>query len=329
MNLFKLFNDLIPPSEDDTFQFSAAIIPRFSNHRIGKDKLENPSLLISSLSQERSSVSLDLKLQNVSVFFDLNCKIRQNNDEFERSFTTLNFIGHDNSLKQYFLKLCTSLVQNLGNFPSRGEVLKEVTNFIELFRLAAEAQTKTIQGLWAELFLIAESKDPVNLLRHWHTLPEEKFDFSNGEERIEVKSYSGDLRIHSFSIDQLNPPTKTKTIIASTLVKQAVSGKSVEVLQAEIEFRIALNFELLERLRFQIALTLGNSIVESWKIKFDHHLALDTLRFYRVDDIPKIEISTVPRFVSDVRFKSDLSNVTSVLSTNEIQANGGLFASLF
>lgn len=326
MKLFELFNTIKQPSENDNFQFSAIPIPEYSNHRIAKDKNDNPTLLISISTEGARTIIANLKIQNVSVLFDIKCKIQQNGNLIERPFTAVCFIGKDISLKKYFLKLCSSLVGDLGNTPTHNEVRKEITRFIELFRLATEPPTKTIQGLWAELFLISECKQPANLVRCWHSIPEEKFDFNNGEERIEVKSSASTLRIHNFSLDQLHSPTDTRTVIASVFVRQASTGKSIATLSNEISERIA-DIELTEKVQLQIALTLGKTISDSMKLKFDFEFAKDSLRFYRAQDIPKIAIENIPNFVSDVRFKSDLTDINSI-NPNDIAGDGGLFDSI-
>ncbi len=327
MNLLGTFNTIIAPRENDKFQFSAIPIPEFDNHRIAKDKSDNPTLLISVSNQQGRTIAANLKLLNVSVLFDIKCNIQQSGNLIERNFTAVCFVGKDNSLKKYFLRLCSTLIEDLGNTPTQEGVRKEIIRFVELFRLATEPQTKTIQGLWAELFLIAESKEPANLVRCWHCIPEEKFDFNNGEERIEVKSSGSGLRIHTFSLDQLHSPTDTKTIIASVFVKQASTGKSISELQNGISVRLAAEIELLEKLQIQVALTLGKSISDSLRMKFDFQLAKDSLRFYKAEDIPKISLDNVPSLVTDVRFKSDLTDINTI-TPNDIAGDIGLFLSM-
>lgn len=327
MNLLETFNTIVAPTENDNFQFSAIPIPEFDNHRIAKDKSENPTLLILVSKEQRRTLTANLKLQNVSVLFDIKCNIQQNGNLIERNFTAVCFVGKDNSLKKYFLKLCSALIEDLGNTPTQEGVRKEITRFVELFRLATEPQTKTIQGLWAELFLIAESKEPATLVRCWHCIPEEKFDFNNGEERIEVKSSGSGLRIHNFSLDQLHSLTDTRTIIASIFVKQASTGKSISELQNEISDRLAAQIELIEKLQMQVAMTLGKSIGDSIRMKFDFQLAKDSLRFYKAEDIPKISFDNVPSLVTDVRFKSDLTDINTI-TPKEISSNSGLFVSI-
>lgn len=327
MNLTEIFNNIVKPGDLDPFQFSALPIVEYPNHRIAKDKLDNPVLLLNISEPDVSLFSANLKLQNVSVLFDINCTVLQHNETIEKHFTVLSFTGKDNSLKYYFFKLCTVLVETIGNNPSDYDVKKEITKFVDLFCLAIEPPLNSVQGLWAELLIISESKNPHKLLSCWHSSPVEKFDFNNGDERIEVKSTKQSTRVHSFSIEQLYSPTDTKTIVASVFVKQSSSGKSIADLAREIKERISDDIELIEKLEFQIAVTLGKTIVDSVKLSFDYQYAKDSVLFYQAEDIPKINQFDIPVLVSDVRFTSDLSTTSPVI-VRDISTVGGLFASI-
>ena len=312
MNLIHLFNSIEKVNEDADYQFSGVRIPSFGNHRIAKDKSNNPILLLSIPHTSSNEAVANLQLQNILVLFNVNCKIKQGDKIINKIFTTISFTGIDYSLKILFLSLCEALIKDLKDTPNYNKVRNEILRFIELFRLACSPPKKTVQGLWAELFLIAASKTPSKLLSCWHITPNDKFDFNDGEERIEVKSTSGDSRIHYFSIDQLKSFSNSTTIIASLFVKQARSGKSIEDLQNEISKKLSRNHELKESLRFQIALTLGNSIISAKRLSFDWHVAKDTLKFYSIEDIPQILPINVPPLVTDVSFKSDISAIQPI-----------------
>jgi hypothetical protein len=327
MTLANQFSSINTPSETDLFQFSAIPIYGFENHRIAKDKYGNPTLLLSVAEHSNKNLIADFKLQNVSAYFDFKCKVKQTENVIERKFTVISFIGDDISLRKYFLKLCSALIEDLGNCPNQEELRNEISRFIELLSLAIEPPTKTIQGLWAELFIISECNNPEFLLRCWHLIPEEKYDFNSGEERIEVKSSSTNQRIHNFSLDQLNSPTETKTLIISVFVKQASMGKSILMLQNEISEMVPYKTELIEKMLLQIALTLGSTINDSEKLKFDIQLAKDSIRFYRAEDIPQIEQKNIPLQVTDVHIKSDLSETISI-SREELLRYGTLFRSI-
>ena len=100
------------------------------------------------------------------------------------------------------------------------------------------------------------------------------------------------------------------------------SGKSIASLSNEIASRIS-EIKLIEKLQLQIALTLGRAINDSIDIEFDFELAKDSIQFYQTDDILKINLNEVPKGVTDVRFKSDLTNITAI-DLRDI-AGGGLF----
>ena len=135
------------------------------------------------------------------------------------------------------------------------------------------------------------------------------------------------MRIHNFSLDQLRSPTGTKTIVASVFVNQTSTGKSISELQSKISDHLEAKIDLIEKLQLQIALTLGKSFSDSDKMKFDLQLAKDSLRFYEAEDIPRISLDNVPPLVTDVRFKTDLTDITPVLP-NFIAGDGGLFVSI-
>lgn len=63
----------------------------------------------------------------------------------------------------------------------------------------------SIQGLWAELFVISIASNPEYLLKAWHSSLNDVYDFNDGIDKIEVKSTSKSHRIHKFSYDQLSP----------------------------------------------------------------------------------------------------------------------------
>lgn len=63
------------------------------------------------------------------------------------------------------------------------------------------------------------------------------------------------------------------------------------------------------------------------RMKFDFQLAKDSLLFYKAEDIPKISFDNVPSLVTDVRFKSDLTDIKTI-TPNEIAGDIGLFLSI-
>lgn len=327
MNLITIFNKITAPNLTETFQFSALPIVGYEEHRIAKDIKGNPVLLISFSENEYKQDFKNIKLQNVEVIFDVQCLIHQNDQILSKKFTTLSFKGVDTSLTRYFLRLCTTLIEELGNYPSIFSIKVGISKFIELFRFATEPPKMKVQGLWSELFFIFQSKDPLTLLKSWHSVPEEKLDFAYGDERIEIKSSSSSFRIHNFSLDQLNSPSETKTVVASILVRKVSVGVNLIMLQSRILERIQGNYDIMEKLQLVIASTLGSSINDSELIYFDYEFAVDSMKLFWSHDIPQIKIEHIPFLVSDIHFKSDLSDLKAIELNYETNL-GPLFSSI-
>ena len=169
-----------------------------------------------------------------------------------------------------------------------------------------------MNGLWAELLVIENSNQPKVLLNYWHNVPEEKFDFNAGLERIEVKSSSNFERKHIFSAEQLNPPSDSRVLIASIFLKQHNSGQNIQQLIESITEKLGNDIATIDKLTSIVIRTLGSSFEHSISVKFDYEIAKQSLRFYRTTDIYKIEEANIPTHVSEVKFKSDLSNIKPV-----------------
>jgi Putative PD-(D/E)XK family member, (DUF4420) len=321
LDLNELCRQITTPNETDGFQFSALTIPQYSNHRLAKDKNHNILLLIAFAKDTQTRIFGDYQLENLSINLDVRCNIQNEGLIYEKEFSIVCYKGKDISLKKYFLQLCEMLLIELGSLPTLKDVKSTLQSLIMLFRLAAQPPKKTVQGLWAELFIIANSKNPAVLVDAWHSFPEERYDFNNGVDRIEVKSTANNSRKHHFSLEQLNPPDNCRLIIASIFVLQSANGQSINALQKIIENRLNSDLTLINRLRLQIADTLGDAIVKGVEVEFDNQLAIESLRFYNFVDVPKIQAIDVPIFVSDVGFSSDVSDITTIIPALEFDTS--------
>ena len=199
-------------------------------------------------------------------------------------------------------------------------------NFIEIFRALSKTPSKTVQGIWSELFLISTSKVPSILLNYWHNNPNEKFDFNADVEKVEVKSSSTFERVHIFSSEQLTPPKDKKVLIASLFIRQNSSGKTITDLINAIITKIT-NEDLINKMLNIVSSTLGSSAEQGLKIKFDYDLAEDFLKYFDIKDISKIEKINIPSRVSEVKYKSDLTDINPIELKN-IAGEGYLFKAL-
>lgn len=311
MSLLDTFLELEIPQTENLKLFNAKALNEFPFAKIGVNYFGFPVILISSKFDQTHLSQKNIKLKYIELTHNLECKVSENGNSKIDNYSVIIFKSDERILQNYFLGIATSLLNSLSKKPSQKEVFETFKTFIEIFRSLTETPTKTIQGLWAELILIEQSKNPETLINYWHNIPEEKFDFNADNEKIEVKSSSNLERVHIFTAEQLNPANDSQVIIASIFTKQVSNGLNVLDILEKIETRITEN-ELIEKVYRIVSKTLGNTFEQTTKIKYDYNLARNSLRFYIHQDISKVERINIPLRVSEVKFKSDLTNIKPI-----------------
>ena len=196
----------------------------------------------------------------------------------------------------------------MGNTPLNKEVKNSVDQFIELFKSIKNPPRNTIMGLWSELLLIDQSEKPEYLIDAWHSVPQEKFDFSIGGFRLEVKSSGNEKRVHHFSLGQLSSSNSVEIVIASILSREMAGGLSIYDLLLSISEKLINYPKQNDRLILLTYQILGTDIEKVNQFRFDYEYAKDSLRFYWAIDVPKLERRNIPKEVSDIKFKTDLLN---------------------
>jgi hypothetical protein len=323
MSLLDVFLELNIPQTENSKLFIAKALNIFPFAKIGVNFLGFPVILISSKFDQTHLLQKNIKLKYIELTHNLECKVSENGQSKIDNYSVIIFKSNEETMQNYFLGIATSLLNSLSKKPTQKEVFETFKNFIEIFRSLTETPTKTIQGLWAELILIEQSKNIETLINFWHNIPVEKFDFNADCEKIEVKSSSNLERVHIFTAEQLNPTNDNQVIIASIFTKQVSSGLNILDLIDKIVERITED-ELKEKIFRIVSKTLGNTFEQTTKIKYDYELAKKSLRFYRHQDISKVERINIPERVSEVKFKSDLTNINPTDIT-KIISNGQLF----
>jgi len=327
MNLVELYDSLVTPEDNNQKVFNAIPIPDYPNFRVAIDIDGNPVLLLSVANKLRNISFKNFRLKYLQVLQNIECKISEDGKESFQTFTVLTFTSADKHLREYFLRVAESFVKALKIKPTQEEVIEMINKFVEVFRSLNDTPTNTVHRLWTELFLIESSSNPKTILNYWHNIPEEKFDFNSGAEKVEVKSNSNFERIHTFASEQLNPTEGSQVLIASIFIRQHSNGQSIQQLVEGITKKIQDDIELTDKLNNIIFKTLASSLEQSIKIKFDYNIAKVSLKFYRHQDIVKIEEIHIPNEVTEVRYKSDLTEVNPV-HLDELNGKRELFLAL-
>ncbi len=329
LDLIALFNELRQSNSDTSatgkVAFSALPIPKFPQHRIACDEMGAPTILLSVSGNRSERRPLSIALEHLSVQYDIECRISSLHGGTETGqFTIIRCIEADIILQTYFLRVIAALIESIGDSPSRNKISQAINQLLELFRALAAPSLNTVRGLWAELFLIAQSCDPSALIAAWHSTPDDVYDFCDGAQRIEVKSTGTRIRQHHFKLEQLRPPTKTNILVASLFVERAGGGVSFEELLDKVRSRIASSPELVFHLERTVGLTLGEGLKQAMDERFDFELAQDSLAFFKAEDIPSVN-SDLPPGVSEIHFKSDLTHLHPT-ETNFLHQERGIFS---
>jgi hypothetical protein len=328
-NLVGVFRDLqrpdspLPDEDDEGAYFNAVPIRQHPPHRIGKDGAGRASILISvSEGQEGPS---PLRLEHLVVRHNVPCRvINAEDEEKEKKFTLLTCVT--SAYTPYFLRVGSAVLEELGENPSREDVVQVVRTLADLFDSFGGAATGSLRGLWAELVMIANASQPGDLVDAWHSTPEDRFDFNQAHQRLEVKSTSKESRRHRFSLDQLTPPQGVDVVFASMRVDRAGKGLSVGDLLERIQSRLS-EPERAFKLERIVGETLGRDSDRALNVAFDEEVALDSLAFFSPNSIPSPSRDLPPE-VSSVRFTSDLSRSSTLDLGEYSEQSGGIWTAV-
>ena len=198
-----------------------------------------------------------------------------------------------------------------------GDVNLAVSRLVDLFAAAARPGRPPV-GLWAELLMIARSRDPRRLLVAWHARGEDRHDFAAADERLEVKSTVQARRQHDFSLEQLDPPAGVAVTVASLLVEPRTQGTTIGELRSACLDAAGVDAELRAKVDRLCVEYLGDAWAEGMGEAFDEAATLASLRLYNAADVPRVDAPPPPG-VSAVRFRSDLEQAAP-LSHEQVAA---------
>lgn len=303
-----------------------------TQHKLGVSAEGYPKFFVKTSTEKPMVPNTILEL--LTVEYNLQCTVVEDDSiKQEDVFSIITLQSPEEKLQKYFIEIVLMMLENLPAVPTGRELSIEVENLISIFMALTSAAKKTVQGLWAELLVIERSKYPETLINAWHSSPDSKYDFTLGRDKIEVKSTSKENRIHHFSLDQLNPSTNSRLLIASAIVRESGEGStglSIRDLFDRICTRVtAINTRL--KLNSVMAKTIGKDYSKLDSEFFDYITASDTLLFYNSADVPHINKDDIPDFVSSVEFNSDLTHLDDVLHSSsgfDIESSP-LFRSIF
>ena len=323
IEVYKIFENLQQKTPTHKEGFIVASLPFSIFHKIGVSHEGFPLFFIEC---SNTYNAIDINLDLISVTFNRPCILYQDIIKIKSLYTIISLKTINPDIQKYFIEIVIIIIKQFPKPISDKQFKEEIQKLIDLFKQFSQPAYKTIQGIWAELLIIEQSKHPEYLIQSWHISPSDKFDFNDGKDKIEVKSTSRMERIHKFSLEQLNPNNTSNLLIASVFVNETGKGKSIGDLSNNILKRIN-SLDLQFRLKEIISKTLGRDVEKSFDVYFDYQQAIDSIAFFDYKNIPTIK-SNIPPEINNVSFNCNLSNITTI-NNKDIDLSGSiLFKSL-
>ena len=311
--LADIFKGICPPSAvpSDKPLYAVMAIPGHSSYFVGKDR-ESLACFLVSTTDQAGRPHPPIRLESLDAQFELRCHLKTANEpDREGTFTVIRCRDSDSETTRYFLSVCDSLLRMLGDQPTRALIATAVNRLAAIFQKIRRSPTRSLNGIFGELYLLLRSGNTVTALAAWRANENARFDFSDGDVRLDVKAAGGRNRVHTFSYEQCNPPSGTIAVVASLHAEQTAGGSSLYSIIDQIEARVSADVGLVLKLHETVAATLGSNLNDGLSRRFDMRLAESSLRFFSLEDVPAIR-GPLPGGVSDVHFRSDLSALSPV-----------------
>ena len=288
-------------------------IDQHSSTKVGFSPDGFPSLLISSGSEDKPFEPI--QLSGLDAIFNLECSINIDEKVDHGTFHVITYTEEDIYLRDFFFEFFEEIFNTNENLSA--ELLKNnIEQLAQLFSYKKNKSLKSIQGLWAELFVINTSEDSTAWLKNWPEKTRSTFDFAVDHAGIDVKSFAGANRKHFFKYEQLHNQSVEQTIILSLCVTEDENGISVFDLYRKIKSKIH-DPQLLEKLRKKIFKLAGDNLSDAFL--FNANIAKETLVILEGKSIPKIQEGTFPSSVTEISFKSDCTDLPMLPFSQENQ----------
>lgn len=304
-DLFGAFAALPSPSASDTsvLRYETLTIASGSPHLFAKTEVGTACLLLAT---SYGALPPPIQLEYLSVQHGVQGIVHATSSVADTRFTLVTLKRLEEPLVRAFLRFAVFLGGQLGPQPQPQDVADGVRRFVSLLQQLRKPSARTIQGLWAELFLVLQQEDKEWWVRGWHADPEDRHDFKLGTMRIEVKSSSSRTRKHHFTHEQLSAPRSAALWVASVLMERSGTGLSVFDLAQTLhnELSTAGSMALDEML----TRTLGIDFEKASEIKYDLSHARDSLLYFPLSRIPTL-LGSIPDQITDLSYSVQLNDL--------------------
>ena len=320
-NLHDVLRDIVvPEGQENGVRYYVVPVNGYENHFFGRSSAGQACLLLATA---RDYVRTPVRLSSIEVSYAIPCNIALiDGSDQVRTLTAIVCTDTDRAIQRYFAHVCETLLRIVGKSPSLRSVVEAVNHLVDLFQKLSRPPRKSAIGLFAELLVISVASEPKTAVGAWRNDPDDRFDFATSDVRIEVKASGNRERAHNFSLEQCMPPSGTCGLLISLFVEPSGGGTSLLDLIQEIESQIQGDIDLMMKFQEIVTEGLGEQTHVALSMRFDVQVAKSSMRVYELDSVPKVPVP-LPRSVSRVRFRSDISGMIPV-DTMGLKAENGI-----
>jgi len=297
------------------YELIADFFPGSSNHYLGVSKRNEVILFINSKNPLNENYGAsDGRYLYINYSVDCEFTELETKNLIKENFTVIrlkNQNKEDSLLNKFFINLCSVIISELGETPLINKVNAYIEKIKLLFTKLIVRTNLTELGLWGELFIIATSKEPEYLIQSWHINKTDKFDFNDGQGKLEIKTTTKGNRIHHFSLEQLNQQSQENTLVGSIMTSEINLGLSVSDLCDIIIEKIGVNGESMKLFTDKLFNVAGSDL-DSFCRKFDFSTAKMQTLYFLPNDIPSIKPECISLGVSEIKFASNLEQVKNI-----------------
>ena len=310
MSLWAQFQDLPSSSERESEPLTGIEIVHGGDHYVFKDPDGRPCTLfrLASSSGEGERV-LAIALQHLRMEPRLHCRVRNGADHVEGDYGLLRCLSASEELQEYLLKILEKVLDGRAGPITPLSLNALILRLVELFESVEATPRGTVAGLWAELFVALRAQSPLDALKAWHRYPEDRYDFAQDLQRVEVKCSTSRQREHHFSFEQAYPQAAQKVVVASLYAQSSRAGVSLGELWDRARETAAADSDLVLSLERNCLRILGKGWSGARRACFDPTVAEDSVAFYAMESIPRLA-APLPPGVIRAEFVADLGGCT-------------------
>jgi len=281
-------------------------------HFVGLTSRDTWALVLSTEREARTVHSI--RLASINVDFSISHRLERAGQSEHRRVSIVECRSGDPVIRELFATFCAAILNALPPKPNDSALEREVNRWVSLFwRIQGPARTDVV-GLIGELMILDQVSDKDLWVRAWHLDASDNLDysFSSPPMSLEVKSTTGQQRVHEISLSQSNPPVPQEHYFASLIVELRESGITIRDLVYSIRNR--LRDAESERIFWSaLSSVCGSSLPEFFEVRFSLPVSRSSLQIYNALDVPvPIILTPMPAGVSRVRFRSDFSSAEPV-----------------